>query len=456
MEKKKSLLQLTWPIFIESFFFMLLGSVDVYMLSRYSDNAAGSIGVSNQVIGISGLVFTIITTGTAIVCAQYIGANKEKKEMHKLIGAALQINALAGIIMSVIMFFFAKQLLGFMALETELFEDGMAYMQIVGGFVFLQSIVGTLTAVLRSYGKTMVCMVNTLFMNIFNVCMNYMLIFGKGPFEEMGVRGAAISTTISKIIALFVLGTIAFSTVIKDFNIKYLFAFNKEELRKILHLGLPSAGETISYNMARLFVTRVITAIGSAAVITNTYLSTITNYNYLFAVAIAQGTAIMIGWKIGANEKEEAYKLCLSSFWKGFTMSMIITGGCIVFGRYILECFTEDKYIIELGITIFIIDIINEAGRSANLIIINSLRAAGDVRFPVVVGVISNWGIGVLLSFVFGIVLDMGFPGVWLALGLDEAVRGVIMYIRWKKKKWWNMSNDIAKNDADIDDLKEA
>lgn len=436
MEKKTTLFSLTWPILIEAFFFMLLGSVDIFMLSQYSDNSVGAVGVVNQIVSMSGLVFAIVTSGTAIICAQYIGAAKSNEEKNRLIGSALQVNAIMGIVMSFIMFVFAKQLLNFMNLDPKLMDDGMAYMTIVGGFVFVQAIENTFSAVLRSHGKTKICMVVTLVMNLINIVMNYCLIFGIGPIPSMGVRGAAISTTFSKCVALFVLGIIMFNTVVKDFKIKDILMYHGLEIKKILSLGIPSAGETIAYNVARLMITRILTTIGTAAVIANSYISTITNYNYLFAVAIAQGTAIMIGWKIGAKKKEEAYKLCLNSFWKGLAVSMAITMCCIVFGKYILHWFTDDTTIIELGMTVFIIDIINEAGRCANLVIINGLRAAGDVKFPVCAGVFSMWGVGVLFAYIFGIVLGWGFPGVWLAMGLDEVVRGVIMYIRWKTKKW--------------------
>ena len=179
---------------------------------------------------------------------------------------------------------------------------------------------------------------------------------------------------------------------------------------------------------------------GKTVVTANSYISTITNYNYLFALAIAQGTAIMIGWKIGAGKKEEAYKLCLRSFGKGLIVSVTITLACVFGGKYILGYFTDNEDIIKIGITIFAIDIINEVGRSANLIIINSLRAAGDVRFPVAAGVFSMWGVSVVLSYVFGVVLGMGFIGVWLAKGLDEVVRGIMMYLRWRSKKWQKFS----------------
>lgn len=440
MEKKTTLFKLTWPILVESFLFMLLGTVDIFMLGKYSDDAVGAVGIVNQVVGISGLVFSIITSGTAIICAQYIGANKTNKEKNKLIGAALQVNTFMGIIMSIIMYVFAKNLLIFMKMDKDLMVDGISYMKIVGGFVFLQAIVNTFSAVLRAHGKTKTCMIVTIIMNVMNVGLNYVLIFGRGPIPSLGVAGAAISTTFSKFVVVIILGIIVFRTVIYEFKPKYILRINRHEIRQILTIGIPSAGETISYNLACLVITRIINDMGKTVVTANSYISTITNYNYLFALAIAQGTAIMIGWKIGAGKKEEAYKLCYSSFRKGLAVSVLITFACVFGGKYILGCFTKNEDIIKIGIIIFTIDIINEVGRCANLIIINSLRAAGDVRFPVVAGVFSMWGVSVVLSYVFGVVFGMGFVGVWLAKGLDEVVRGVMMYVRWKSKKWQKYS----------------
>lgn len=190
-----------------------------------------------------------------------------------------------------------------MKMDNELMSDGIDYMKIVGGFVFLQAIVNTFSAILRAHGKTKTCMIVTIIMNVLNIGLNYVLIFGFGPIPSLGVAGAAISTTFSKFVAVIILGAVVFKTVVKEFKAKYLLAINRYEIRKILTIGIPSAGETISYNLACLVITRIINDMGKTVVTANSYISTITNYNYLFALAIAQGTAIMIGWKIGAGKR---------------------------------------------------------------------------------------------------------------------------------------------------------
>lgn len=444
--RKVTLFSITWPILVEVFLYMLLGTVDVLMLGKYSDDAVGAVGVANQVMGLSGILFNVITSGTAIICAQYIGAGRTNKEKNRLVGTAVQINAIAGVLMSVVMYIFAEQLLRFMSLDESLMAYGIGYMKTVGGFIFMQAISSTFTAVLRAHGKTKICMIITIVMNIINVALNYVLIFGIGGIPSLGVEGAAIATVISKIVAFVALGFVMFKTVIREFEIKNLILISKYEMGKILALGIPSAGETISYNLAQIVITKIINSIGKSANIANSYISTITNYNYVFAVAIAQGTAILIGWKVGAGKKEEAYKLCISSFWKGMAVCMAITVACAFGGKYILSFFTSDETIIKLGMIIFVIDILNEAGRVANLVIINALRAAGDVKFPVVVGILSMWGISVLFAYVFGIGLEWGAVGVWFAKGIDEAVRGVVMYIRWKTKKWQKYATAVSED----------
>lgn len=168
-----------------------------------------------------------------------------------------------------------------MKMDNELMSDGIDYMKIVGGFVFLQAIVNTFSAILRAHGKTKTCMIVTIIMNVLNIGLNYVLIFGFGPIPSLGVAGAAISTTFSKFVAVIILGAVVFKTVVKEFKAKYLLAINRYEIRKILTIGIPSAGETISYNLACLVITRIINDMGKTVVTANSYISTITNYNYL-------------------------------------------------------------------------------------------------------------------------------------------------------------------------------
>ena len=158
MEKRESLFKITWPIFVELVLFMLLGSIDIFMLGKYSDNAVAAVGIVNQLISMFNLIFGIITTGTMIICAQYIGAKKREEDIIKLTGVSLLVNLLLGIIVSIIMVVFNNLLLEMMNVSRELFTFSSEYVKIVGGFLFIQAILTTFTAIIRSHGFTKICM----------------------------------------------------------------------------------------------------------------------------------------------------------------------------------------------------------------------------------------------------------------------------------------------------------
>ena len=174
------------------------------------------------------------------------------------------------------------------------------------------------------------------------------------------------------------------------------------------------------------------------AVNANTYLNSISSVIYIFAVATGQGTAIIVGRLVGEQKKDEAYHLCLSSFFSSLAITVFVSLLVLILHYPILRIFTDNPNLIALCRNTLIVDLFLEIGRCANVVIINSLRATGDVNFPVIMGIISMWGIGVLLSYVLGICFNLGIIGVWIALGADELFRGIVMFFRWRVGSWRN------------------
>jgi hypothetical protein len=137
-EDKKQLFRLTWPMFFEVVLFSVIGSVDVMMLSGYADNAVGGVGVVNQVMSLFAVVSNIITAGTGILCAQYIGAGKTLEEKQPLILGSLLVNTVLGILFSLTAVFGGDLLLTMVNIDDALRPFAKEYLNIVGGFLFLQ------------------------------------------------------------------------------------------------------------------------------------------------------------------------------------------------------------------------------------------------------------------------------------------------------------------------------
>ena len=446
---KIGIFSLTWPIFIELFLHMLLGNADTLMLSQYSDNAVAAVGVANQILWIVIIMFGIISGGTTILVSQYLGANDDSKAIE-VIMVSLVINVVFGLVLSMIIFIFAPQLLKMMNLPSDLMNDAIQYLRIVGGLSFIQSIIMTITATIRSYGYMKDSMRVTIGMNILNVVGNALFIFGLLGMPRLGATGVAISTSFSRLIGMIILLLLMKKRVKGHLNLKVLKPFPKNTLRDLLRIGIPTAGEQLSYNVSQLVITYFSTLLGALSLTTKIYAQNLSMFIYLFALAIAQGTQILIGHMIGAQELEEAYHRCLKSLKIAIAFSIGMAAIVTLFSKPLLGLFTKNPEIIAVGSMVMIITLVLEPGRTFNLVIINALRAAGDVKFPVYMGIISMWGVSVTLSYLLGIHYNLGLVGMWIAFSVDEWLRGLLMLWRWRSRIWEKMSFVPQSIDAQI------
>lgn len=437
---KMTLFALTWPIFIEIMLHMLMGNADTLMLSQYDDDAVAAVGVSNQIMSVIIVMFGFVATGTTILIAQHLGADQRDKAGSFAV-VSIAANIASGLLLSLVLFFFGTQILHAMNLPEELMDTALIYLRIVGGFAFVQALIMTLGAIIKSHGFTKDAMYVTLGMNFFNVIGNAILIFGLFGAPELGATGVAISTAGSRIIGTIVLFIVLYKRVQGDLPWKMLVhKFPKEELKDLFRIGIPTAGEHLSYTTSQMVITFFIASMGTIELTTRVYVMNITMFAFLFAVAIGQGTQIMVGHLIGESRLKEAYKRCLRSLSIGLIVSTSAAALFAVFRFEILGIFSENPEIIELGSILLLMTVILEPGRAFNLIVINSLRAAGDVRFPVYIGILSMWGVSVTVSYTAGIWIGLGLIGVWLAMILDEWLRGLLMLRRWHTRKWEQMS----------------
>ena len=280
---------------------MMLGAMDTIMLSQYSDESVAAVGVVNQIVMFAFLVFEVINIGTSVLCSQYLGAGLRNK-MVQVVGVSLLLNLAVGLVISAILYFGAPTLLGWMGLRPELLKYGVGYMEIVGAFAFFQALSLTVSASLRSANKAVYPMLVTVLVNVMNIIGNYMLIFGKFGMPELGAEGAAISTAFSRGVSMVVLFVILFRKHIPRFPRAYFRPFPWVELKNLLKVGLPSAGENMSYSFSQVVITYLINILGNDALATRTYTVNTTMFVYLFAIAMAQGGAICIGAPGGAEE----------------------------------------------------------------------------------------------------------------------------------------------------------
>lgn len=432
---RKRLVALTTPIFVETLLIMMLGVVDTIMLGLYADRAVAAVGVVNQLLFLVFLAFGVTTAGTTVLCSQYIGA-RQREGFLQAVGVSLVFNALLGGIVSLLLYHDSTTLLLFMDLQPELIPDAQSYMQIVGGGAVLQAVALTLSAVLRSAGLAVWPMWATLIMNLLNGVGNYGLIFGALGLPEMGVEGAAISTVCSRAVCMVILLVVLFRTAVPALPVRLFRPFPTDKLRNLLRIGLPSAGEQVSYCLSQVVITYFINMLGTNALTARTYSVNLVMLSFLFSLALGQGGSICIGHLVGEGRKNAAYVLGLYCLKLSLIITVCMSVATALAGRAIIPLLTANAEVIEMVGLVLLIDVVLEVGRAVNILFVNSLRATGDAAYPFWVGVVVMWVMATGMGYVFGITLGLGLAGMWLAFLLDENIRAVILFRRWKSRRW--------------------
>ncbi|MBB3155903.1 putative MATE family efflux protein [Paenibacillus endophyticus] len=429
------LFTLTWPIFIELLFGMLLGAVDTMMLSGYSDEAVAAVGIANQVLTVAGMIFGFITIGTAVMLNQWLGAG-QFGGVERISSTSLTLNLMLGLIISAALFFFPEAFISLFHLSDEVSRIGEAYLSIVGGSMFMIALTMTLGTMLRCRGIVKEMMVLSLVINVINILGNYLVLMEPFGLPVLGVEGVAAVTWVCRIISLLGFLVLCYRKLEHPIRLISPRRIQGGDLRYLFKLGLPSAGEPVSYNLSQSIITYFITLLGAAALTTKIYTQNMTSFIFIISMAVGSGTQIIVGHLIGADKKEDAYRSGVYSLKVGLLLTGSVSVILYFISEPLLRLFTSDTDIIQLGTELFLLSIWLEPARACNMVLISSLNSAGDVRFPVIIGIISMWGISVPLAYVMGITLNMGLAGIWIAFAIDEWVRAGLMFYRWRRRAW--------------------
>ena len=437
--QKKSLFQLSWPIFIELTLFMLMGMVDTFMLSAYSDNAVAAVGMSNQVINLIAVMFNFVAAGTVILISQNLGAQNQTKTSEIAI-VSIGANFCIGILLSIVMITCSKYILTFMNTPLEIMDITLSYTKIIGSFLFLMAIQPVLSGILRSFGFTKYSMVITLIANIINIFGNALFIYGLFGVPELGPIGVAISTVFSRFITVCLIAFIIYRKINFTFSEHFFKTWPIQDVKNILKIGVPSALEQLAYSSSQVIIISFVSMLGTLAITTRVYTNNISMFIYLFSLAIAQGNQVLVGYLIGQEKTEEVSKHTFKTQRLAVLVSLILSILFYLGSDYLFGLFTEEQSILKLGHTLLLINVALEIGRGTNLVLTNALKAADDINYPFILGIIGMWIICIPIAYLFGIHLGLGLAGIWIAYAVDECFRGLIFTLRWKSKKWLNKS----------------
>lgn len=445
-EKNKfSLWLLAWPIFIEQFLQFLLGSVDTLMVSRISDNAVAVVGFSNQLFNALMTLFATVASGAGIVIAQKIGSRKEE-EARSVAIIAFNVTVAIGVFLSILLIAAPEPIARMLQLPDELIPLAKVYISIVGGGMILTAAMAVLGTAIRNTGNTKGPMMTAIGMNFIHIIMNYGFIFGAFGFPQWGLTGVAISTVISRLLATIVLFVIFLNSFQRKIGHRDFKIFDRKLFKEILAIGWPLGVNSASWVFSQLAIFSFLAMLGSTELAARTYMNTLESFCFLLGFSLALAAQIQIAHLYGAGKTKEAYHAVFKVLKVGLPLVIVNAFILVLFGRNVLGLFTKDVDILNLCTSLLLLNLLLQPGKMVNMAIGNSLNAVGDTRYTMKISLIFMWLIATGCSYLFGVSLGIGIIAIYSCMIIDEYVRGVLSFFRWRGRKHLRMKEaDLQK-----------
>ena len=429
--ERKKLHQLFFPIFFEILCSILVGAVDTLMLSSEGDQAVGAVGTANTYISVFVIMFSIITAGMVAVMTQYIGANRPGVARQAL-RLGLGFNLTVGVVITGVLVGLAEPILEAVGIASQLLPMAKTYLQTVGSFCICNALIPIFSSYLRSFGHTAPTLWATLTANAVNIVLNAVFLF----VLHWGVFGVALATGISRLVNLAWV-CIAARRRIRPVQEDDL-PRNRDILAKIIRVGFPAAMETSLYTLAITIVISLLNGMDDTGMqaTARAYAQQIANFSFCAGAALAQANAIMVGWRIGAGELDRCDRDTRRVALAGIALGVASAGIFALFARPILRLFTDDPEMVRLVSTLLVVDIALEIGRMSNLVFGFALKTSGDAVYPMLVAVVFAFLCAAGGTWLFGVKLGWLAVGAYVGMALDECVRAVFLYLRWRKGCW--------------------
>jgi putative MATE family efflux protein len=433
---EKGLIRTTFPIFLAMFLGMSLTFADTWFLSHINDDAAGAVGALFPVIMLIQMLFSTLGQCGVNVGSQYLGKNN-LDQMYRSFGISLLLNLFVGISFSFIIWLGHGWLASTLGLKNEVLAYGNDYLGTLSLFFWSRALIQVWVAIFNALGRGRVNVYMAVLNNILNIALNYFFISGRGGVYWSGAAGLALATGISQIISIIIY-VLIFS---RKYRLQILFRENsiygKNILKNILRIGLPASIEPIAFQFSQTIYAYFYVSLGAMVMATRIYTMNIVLWVILWSSSLGLATQILIAEYIGRDDIEGAKRQMKKNIQLGLIGSAILMIILVLLGDLSFRFFTDNEEILKLGTRLIFISFFLETGRSLNLIIGGALRASGDTQYPTYISLVVIFLLAVPLAYLFTIQLAWGLTGLWLAMSLDEWIRGLINLRRWRTGIWF-------------------
>lgn len=452
--RNKEVIRLAIPVFIELILGVGINYINQFMFAGVPE-ATNAIGQVNQIVNIFTISFSVLATSSLILITQLKGSNNEEG-VRKIYPLTIFLNLIIGIIVCLILVLIAGFIFDWMKVASNIIPYAKLYLYITAPSLIFYSLNQAFSSFLRANKRMIQPTIISLLTNVINVVICAIVLWGINGLDiRSKLIGVGLATLISRFISLVVSYIFFKINVKQSLSLKLLKPFPMAFLKKQLRIGLPTAGETLSYNLSQFVLTIIVNA--SCSVLDQnlrSYIMTFTSIIYLFANGSGIAMQVIEGNLLGEQEKDKVNKLVSDSGkmaqFVSFIMSIIVLAISYPLFSLLMQPAVSDPTINVNNVTVaycgltavfcLLINVVLEQGRATNLIYVKGLETAGDIAFPVISSILTSWVFTVGVSALLCLVFDLGIYGAFIGACLDEGVRGIGFLIRWKKGGWRNIN----------------
>jgi len=435
-EARRVVWGLAAPTLVEMLLVSLTGMADMMQCGRLGPAAITGIGLTNQPMFLLQAVFLAVNVGTTAVVARFTGMRRADRASEAL-RQTLAVTLPLGVLTSVVAGAFASKFLVFMGADAEVVRVGTPYFQAVGyGFVF-NAIAMATAAALRGAGDTRSPMTVNLVANLVNIIGNAILIWGLFGFPRWGVFGAGVATGFSRLVA-----AVWFAALVLKGRHRLRLALrqryrpDREILRSIYRIGLPAAGEQLVMRSGQVLFAKIVASLGTVTFAAHQVTMNILSLSFQPGQAFATAAAALVGQYLGARRPDDAERCANTSRDMGLVIGLAMGLLFVLAGKYIALLYTDDPAVILASALILRIYAVAQPFQSTQFILAGGLRGAGDTTYPLYSTAIGIWAGRVVVGYVFVNFFHWGLVGAWVAIGVDQVARAVLIWVRFRSGKW--------------------
>jgi putative MATE family efflux protein len=435
----RSILLIAAPAIMEMALNTLLMVSDTLMVSRMiGTEALSAIGIVNSIFFLIIFVFSSFNTGAIAMISRSYGSHDMKKA-EKVAGNNLSLNLIIGLCITLLAYLVSDWLFKPYDITANVLADAQAYFGIVIAGMVFQFGSFAFAAISRGVEDTRTPMYITAFANIFNIIFNYVLIKGVWIFPEMGIEGAALSTTLARFFAFFIYLYIFTSGRHRIKLTKPNLKPTKDVFQALWKISLPGAIEQLLMQGSFFVMGIIITLLDTTSEALFRILITIESTSFMPAVGISIATATLVGKAIGEKDIEKAADTGYLATGMGIVWGVIAGLAFFLFPRPLLSIFTTDLNLIESGRPVFYIMAINQIFLNAYIVMSGALRGAGDTHSVMRITSLRLWVVFVPLSYVMVKYLSLGVSSVWYAEILSFLIFLIFLLRKFHQKEWANI-----------------